>query len=550
MFRFIINIQLYLPMQLKALNKWRLKFFILGIISAILVTLPVHAAEQIFMYYGIWGTSVSVKSLKAFAEEGKVEKDLEFLVNRLSDKQKTGLKKFLQTRYDVNPITFYRLAQTYAGNQVLTFLGKGLQIPTTINGIYGLKGSIVESLITNQDISVIDLLDNFPTDINLDISHILKSTKQVFSLIKDNQAFIKYLNQISSVKSSSPTPSFLDLRKPGDFSVVQDTLNLHDVKRDRSLAVSLYLPKTQQGNIGVIFISNGLGAHIERFTKLANHLASHGFAVVIPDHPNSNDTRQKEFYQGLHKEPFDATEFVDRPLDITYVLDELEQLNLTKFNNNLNLKEVGIFGYSFGGTTSLALGGARLNFEELKRNCYPPNGLINISLLYQCRALELPEKNYDLKDNRIKAAFLFVPFAKSLYGKSEISRIDIPVFWHSTEEDVITPLLTEQIPAFNWLTTSNKYLVVSEKLPHTRILVNALGKLTNQGTSPERLIEITQEYLNALNLAFFQVYIAQNEEFRPYLQASYAKVLNEEPYHLNLVNSLNISDYSQFKVTN
>ena len=42
-------------------------------------------------------------------------------------------------------------------------------------------------------------------------------------------------------------------------------------------------------------VSNGLGTKGDRFVELANHLASHGFAVVILDHPGSDRQRQKAY---------------------------------------------------------------------------------------------------------------------------------------------------------------------------------------------------------------------------------------------------------------
>jgi len=104
---------------------------------------------------------------------------------------------------------------------------------------------------------------------------------------------------------------------------------------------------------------------------------------------------------------------------------------------------VGIFGYSFGGTTALSLAGAELNFDQLEKDCTFPIDVVNISILYQCRALELPRKKVDLQDSRIKAAFVFVPFSNSLFGENGLNRVNIPSFWQATDEDIVTPLLLE-----------------------------------------------------------------------------------------------------------
>ncbi len=524
------------------------KILLLGFLGSLSTILPARAAEYIYLNYGAFNFSLSVEALTLFAQEGKVTKELAFYLNRLSPQKQNQLRAFLRARYDVKPIILYRLGQTYAGDQLLTILGKAIQLPGGRNGYYAIRGAIIYSSTTPEGVSVINVLRNFSTNIQLDMNFIVQSIGQISSLIKETQILRESLNRqsgsnITSIdESKRQTP--LDLQKTGGFTISQEILKLYDTQRDRPLTVVIYLPQSQQSEIPVIVISNGLGAHRDRFSFLARHLASHGFAVVIPDHPNSNDQRQQDFYEGLYKEPFDATEFTDRPLDVSYTLDQLEKLNQTQFQGKLNLKQVGIFGYSFGGTTAFALGGARINFTQLKQDCQSPNGFLNLSILYQCRALEIPPKNYDLQDTRIKAAFVFVPFGKSLYGQIEMQRINIPIFWQATDEDVITPLLNEQVPAFNWLPLANKYLAISEKLPHTRVILNTMNQWGNQTVSAENLIQVTQNYLNAMSLAFFQVYIAQEDEYHSYLQPSYTQVLSETPFNLHLLRQLPLPDVS------
>ena len=43
-----------------------------------------------------------------------------------------------------------------------------------------------------------------------------------------------------------------------------------------------------------------------------------------------------------------------------------------------------------------------------------------------------------------------------------------------------------------------------------------------------QLPELLDDYTNSLMLAFFEVYVSNNAEYRPYLQSSYAKYLSEE----------------------
>lgn len=90
----------------------------------------------------------------------------------------------------------------------------------------------------------------------------------------------------------------------GNFSISRRTTNLYDLKCDRAVPTDLYLPAAfNQSQVPVILISNGLGGHLRsRYTLLAQHLASQGFVVFIPDHVGSNDHRPQQFFAGLDEE--------------------------------------------------------------------------------------------------------------------------------------------------------------------------------------------------------------------------------------------------------
>jgi predicted dienelactone hydrolase len=301
--------------------------------------------------------------------------------------------------------------------------------------------------------------------------------------------------------------------------------------------VQLFQPKAT-GQFPVIVVSNGLGSSYTRFAALAQHLASHGFAIAIPNHPGSDDRRLRDFYAGLYRENFEAREYVDRPLDITFLLNELERLNAQTFAERLNLRQVGVFGYSFGGSTALTLAGAQLNFAQLKTDCATQVAIVNISLLYQCRALELSHPLPQLQDQRVKAIYAYLPFGKSLFGQTEIQRVQLPIFWQATDQDILTPLPIEQVPVFQWLTTPHRYFALTRGLPHARVTFEILQRSSPQSKNWDELKAVLQRYQNALSVAFFKVYLAQDEQYCPFLRATYAQRLTQAPYSLSLVQSI------------
>jgi predicted dienelactone hydrolase len=533
---------------LKALNRKYQRYALLiatGILAAILIALPVNAADRVFFNYGPFEFSVAVSNLETFAKEGKVERELGFYLNRLQPQpqQQATLRGFLRSRFELNPAVVSRVMYSATGVRLLTRVGDLIETRSGHNGLYGIRAAVSQALADPEGLTVINFLRKFPTDIHLNTAQIIGSIRAASTLIQDTDALVASLEQrTSELAVSEPAIDFtqlLDLREAGESRVVKQTMNLRDPARDREVLTDLYLPEGV-GQVPVIIFSNGLGARYDRYDLLARHLASHGFAIAVPDHVGSNDQRQRNFFAGLEPENFDAEEFVDRPLDITFLLNELERINQSELNQRLNLQQVGMFGYSFGGTTALALAGAEIDFNHLEKACTPPINVLDISTLYQCRALELPRQTYSLRDRRIKAAFVFVPFGKSLYGQTGMSQVDIPIFWQAADQDIVTPLVLEQMPFFSWLTSRDRYLAVSKGLPHTLVTVQLLDRLmnTNRAADLEKLTSVTDNYLKALTLAFLKTYVVQDNNYRRYLQASYAQALTEAPYNLNFVRSI------------
>lgn len=522
----------------------RLRPFLLGILIALLLALPGFAAQRVYLSYGVLGRSISLDQLEQFAETGEATGVLADLLGRFGSEQQSAVRSALQTRYAVDPVMVDRFSYTSAGERLLQEAGQILQSEARLNGFKGIRSALILAADQPGGISPLGFLRQFPTDLRVDVRQLLRLVQRVSGILRDTGAIVTQLNQqtqaAQSVQTSSVALAFSqpsDLRQPGSFAYQKQTLQFQDQSRQRQFAADLYLPDGNQP-VPVVIGSNGLGAGRDRFEEIAPHLASHGFAVVVPDHPGSDRQRLREFYAGLHRENFDATEYLDRPQDIRFVLDDLERRNASELGDRLNLQQVGIFGYSFGGSTALSLAGAQFDFEFLASDCQNELGLVNISLLYQCRALELPHQPIDFKDDRIKAAFIFVPFGKSLFGTAGMQSVDIPVFWQVTDLDILTPLVVEQIPAFQALTQPDRYLAVTQGLPHARVTYDVLNRFTGSTTPWETLKWIAQGYQNALSLAFFQVYVAGNEAYRDYLTPNYALAIAEEPYRLSLVQTI------------
>jgi predicted dienelactone hydrolase len=505
----------------------------LGII--LILQFPLNSAERIKFNYGLFGFKVEVADLELFAEKGTVTDRLNFYLKRIAPEQREKFRDFLRQSYDVNPVLVYRFSRTSVGIRMLKRLGEMMQIPEDINGLYALRAGLLKAA-ADSEVNFIEFLKNVPTDIQLNLAEILKQVKQISRTERDAKDFITTLKQKETVSSKQiETKVFPDLSVLGKFETKQETIELYDRERDRTIVSDLYLPEQLVKNTPIIVVSNGLGAERKRFAELANHLASYGFAVAVPEHPGSNYQRQKDFIKGLYQENFDATDYFNRPLDISFILDSLTAINQNQFDNKLDVENVGIFGYSIGGTTALALAGAEIDFPHLQAACQENLDLANISILYQCRALEMRSRAVSFQDKRIKAAFLFVPFGKSLFGETQLEKVTIPLFWQVVDKDFLTSLIQEQLPLYKALKNSDRYLVVSEKLPHSTAILSKQRSASQQNES-----RIARKYQNILSLVFFKKYLTEEKEYSKYLNNNFIKEITEAPYTLHLTKEVPI----------
>ncbi|MBG1257758.1 alpha/beta hydrolase family protein, partial [Nostoc commune] len=170
------------------------------------------------------------------------------------------------------------------------------------------------------------------------------------------------------------------------------------------------------------------------------------------------------------------------------------------------------------------------------------------SLLLQCEANKLPLRNYNLKDDRIKAIIAINPIDSLVLGEAGVSQIKSPVMLVAGSQDIFAPPVFEQIRPFTWLSESNKYLALIENATH----FSAIAEPTSQNgvlPVPPALLgpdpAPVYSYLNALSVAFLETHLLNRPEYRSYLQPSYATYISKEPLNLSILQSLSADQFNQ-----
>ncbi|WAL61322.1 alpha/beta hydrolase [Thermocoleostomius sinensis] len=531
----------------------------IGILPIILTAGSALGAERITLSYGAVERSIAVKSLAAYAEEGTVSSDLKAYTRFFNDQQLATLRQFLSTRADLSAVAVAQFLYTDQGEMLLERLGNVVRTESNLSGFYAIRSALILAAADETEgLTVLNVLKQFPLSrvrVDLvqtlrivgDLEELIRQTQDAVALVKEQSAAEAYLTSWIDF-SSLP-----DLRQPGSFPWQRRTLGLYDPQRNRSFPVDIYWPQLNTASeqtpataAPVIVISHGLGSDRGTYAYLAQHLASYGFVVAVPEHPGSNAQQLRALISGQASQVTEPNEFINRPLDIQFLLNELAELSQTDptLAGRLNLNQVGIIGQSMGGYTGLALAGAQINVEQLEADC--TTDTLNLSLLLQCRALNLPQPLPDLRDPRIKAVLAINPIGSSLLGEADYANIQVPVMIVSGTADTIAPALPEQIRPFTWLQTPERYLLLLQGGTHfSSIDVPDPEASLSQGTLvqlPSEVVgpnpQIAHLYLQSIGLAFLGLHVAGDFTYLPYLEASYARYIAEASLPISLVHVL------------
>ncbi|MBL1177742.1 alpha/beta hydrolase [Pantanalinema sp. GBBB05] len=526
----------------------------LGLLSNAILPQRAESAERIRLSLGSFERSISVNALETFAKEGKVTTpELTFVVRRLDAKTQALLRKGLQTKLEVEFLTLDRFLQVQMGEALLRRLGEIIQSRYDVNGFHGIRSAMIQAGEDPDGLTLLNVLRYFPTeDIRINLGTILALVKTVKAVPEYREALVEAVDRQAKVEAASEPavdPSQLpDLGQPGPYRFTKTTLSLpiaavrqtqQGLATNYNLPVDLYLPEGLSQPAPLIVMSHGFGSTRETYDYVLKHLASYGFAIAAPEHLGSDLPYRQLYLQGFLSVDISPMEVVNRPIEISYMLDQLEQMvaNDPKLASQINMQQIGMLGNSYGATTALAVAGATVNVARLNQECVPDKHILNFSVLLQCRASYLPPQEYRFADPRIKAVLAAYPLTSVLYGPEGLSTIEIPTMIMAGSRDIFTPVAEEQVHPFLWLNTPNKYLALMVNGTHFSTATDEINAgLPGILRSPAP--NLGRQYIYALSVAFFNAYVANRPEYLRYLTSAYAEAYGQEPLKLKLVRSL------------
>ncbi len=524
-----------------------------GAVVSAIASLPAQSAERIQFFVGPFEPTIYVDDLETFATTGEIVDRLKPFANRLNSEQRQALRGMLMAQYDLSPIPVAQFTYSTFGEDLLSKLGQVVQTDSFLNGMKGIRASLILAAADEAQggFTPINILRHFPSNtIQIDFSlaqRLITENNEIFRRRDQVVAGIKQLAQAQALDNIDLS-STGDPRSAGRYTWDVNTLTFQNPNRDQSSIADIYLPqKEAAGSTPVVIISHGVASDRKTFAYLSEHLASHGYAVAALEHTETSAERFMRFLWGQEGPP-SSRDLLLRPQDITALLDTLSDQQATDpALKDLNLNSVGLLGQSLGGYTVLAASGAVIDSDFLFDECESDLGsrpTLNLSLFLQCTLLDLPVgTDLTVADPRVAAVIALNPVTSSIFGRSGLKAVQVPVMMMAGTNDFVAPALPEQIEPFDWLDTEHKALVVMERGTHFSFLdreSQSVLPFSQSFTGPDPLA--AREPTQALSLAFFNRHLQQKNDFEQFLNQAYLNEFPTEPFQFSVVDSLPLAE--------
>ncbi len=499
------------------------------------------AAERVTLQAGPIEQSASLSDLEHFAETGEISPRLRLFAPLLTADVQQALRSHIQLAPDVSKRLVEDLLLSTAGERLMETLELAIPDSDPADIQFALNKAAQES----SGLSLLEFLRAFPDEnITLDVTSAITLASQLNLPYWQSHALRSVLERDLTLETE-PFQSNFDPTAPGYANVRQQTLTFRDRARDRNVPVDLYWSQWGQGPL--VVISHGFGADRRFLSYLAQHLASHGLTVAALEHPGSNVAWLAGITIGSSgtgrlSDILPSTEFIDRPQDISFLLDELERLNRYSsiLSGKLDTKQVTVIGHSLGGYTALALAGATLDIQALRHFCQG-RSLVELSPAdwLQCTATDLPDDQPSFRDPRVSRIIALNPVMGRIFGESGLTHVAIPTLVLSATEDPITPSISQQMLPFSQFQEPDQMLITAIGGTHLSAgdPANLNHALTQSMFLQERHRDETdalRQMLQGLSLAFAKQMTAEADLYASFLTPDYVQVWSTNSIKLRL----------------
>jgi predicted dienelactone hydrolase len=145
------------------------------------------------------------------------------------------------------------------------------------------------------------------------------------------------------------------------YSIAMTDRSWYDDQRGRTIPARIYYPANDAERFPVVVFSTGLGRSRDDCAYLGRHWAGCGYVAIFVQHPGSDEAARGGIRprKELQRAFYNPSNIRNRPLDMTFVIDQLEKMakDGSSLGQRLDMTRLGASGHDFGSQTVLALAG-------------------------------------------------------------------------------------------------------------------------------------------------------------------------------------------------
>jgi hypothetical protein len=137
------------------------------------------AAQSVVLKYRFLREKVSVPELSTFAKTGELSPTLKTYL-RLAKREPDELRRALTKEVKVNPNLLYRVLNSPIGELMLDQVSEVVHTPDNQANRESLRGALVSSALSDNQITLIETLENYPTpEVHVEGERLVEVTQKI-----------------------------------------------------------------------------------------------------------------------------------------------------------------------------------------------------------------------------------------------------------------------------------------------------------------------------------------------------------------------------------
>lgn len=162
-------------------------FSLIASTSVLLYTNSAIAAQKVVFTYGLFRESLSVDELTTFAQTGEASSSLRFFLDQTRQNPQT-VRNSLIRELNVSPVTLDRTLNNRVGQYLLDQIGYSIHTRSNQANRQALRSALVISASKDNKVSLIEVIQNYPTsEVIVEGERLVRTYDQLSILAEDFQ---------------------------------------------------------------------------------------------------------------------------------------------------------------------------------------------------------------------------------------------------------------------------------------------------------------------------------------------------------------------------